>query len=66
MFLNCVVIPANVVYVALTGVAINWSHVSNVLANLIINSIHVWLAKTYSIGWQMCPYSSVIHTHTTG
>ncbi len=30
---------------ALKGVEMNWSHVTNILINLRINSIHTWLAN---------------------
>ncbi len=49
MSLNYVVIPENRffrrVFVALEAVKVNWFPVTHLLANLITNSIHVWLTN---------------------
>ncbi len=48
--LNYAVIPENVVFervLALIVIELNWSHGTNVPANLIVTSIQTWLAKDY-------------------
>ncbi len=47
--LNCTIIPENEVservVVILIVFEVNWLHVTHILANVIIDSIHTWLEK---------------------